>query len=249
MLVRILLIVSILLSLAGGGIGYMLNNDKTAALARATTAEQQLDQTKKALSKAQGDLKQTQSTLDDTKSQLSTAQQGLEQTKRDLAAAQTKATDLEAKVSDAQSKATAAQSQLDDVKKQVGAQSDAAKAAQAKADALDKEKRIAEDNLAKQKSEVDRLNDILKRRPNGDMPPGITGKIVSVNRNWNFVVLNIGDKQGVVENGELIVSRNKTVIGRIRVTSTNGDTAVADILVNSLKDPNIQLQPGDDVQN
>ena len=249
MLVRILLIISIVLSLAGGGIGYVLNKDKTDALAGKMAAEQQLADTKKSLGKSQQDLKETKSSLDDTKTQLTSAQQSLEQAKRDLTDAQAKATELQGKVTEAQAKATAAQSQLDDVKSQVGQQSDAAKAAQAKVADLDKARRIAEDDLAKQKSEVDRLNDIIKRRQTGEMPPGISGKIVSVNRNWNFVVLNIGDKQGVVENGELIVSRNKAVIGRIRVTSTNGDTAVADILVNTLKDPSQQLQPGDDVQN
>ncbi len=249
MLVRILLVISILLSLAGGGIGYLLNQQKTDALNGKAAAEQQLATTKTALTKAQGDLKQAQSTLDDTKGQLTTTQQSLEQTKRDLSAAQDKATDLEGKVRDAQTKATAAQAQLDDAKRVANQQSDAVKAAQAKADALDKDKRMAEDARDKQKAEVDRLNDILKRRQTGDMPPGITGKIVSVNRNWNFVVLNIGDRQGVVENGELIVSRNKAVIGRVRVTSTTGNTAVADILVDSIKDPNVQFQPGDDVQN
>ncbi|WP_093284853.1 hypothetical protein [Verrucomicrobium sp. GAS474] len=237
------------MSLAGGFLGWQINSQKTEALSGKAAAEQQLDTTKKTLGKVQEDLKQTKSSLDDTKGQLTTAQQSVEQTKRDLAAAQAKATELETKATDAQSKATAAQSQLDDVKKQVSQQSDATKAAEAKVADLDKAKRVAEDALAKQKAEVDRLSDILKRRVTGDMPPGISGKIVSVNRNWNFVVLNIGDKQGVVENGELIVSRNKSVIGRIRVTSTNGDTAVADILVNTLKDPSLQLQPGDDVQN
>jgi len=77
MLVRLLLIVSIVLSLGGGGFGYLLNQQKTEALAGKAAAEQQVDQTKKDLSKVQDELKQTKTTLDDTKGQLTTTQQSL----------------------------------------------------------------------------------------------------------------------------------------------------------------------------
>jgi hypothetical protein len=81
-------------------------------------------------------------------------------------------------------------------------------------------------------------------KPNS-MPPGISGKITFVNRAWNFVVLNVGLSNGVVPNGELIVYRGRNFLGKIKVTSAEDSTAVADILPDAKAD----IQVGDDVLN
>lgn len=249
-MVRVLLIVALLGSLATGFFAFSLNGQKKDALTAQQQAEQKLASTQKDLAGAKKDLTETKSSLDDTKKQLDDVTSRSQATQAALTAAQTKAADLESKVSTAEQKANTAQAAADAAKGQLGAQTDAAKAAQTKADQLDKDKRQLADQLDAAKKEVDRLNDLSKRRVTGDMPPGINGKIVSVNRNWNFVVLNIGDKDGVVENGELTISRSvagkKQVIGKVKVVSTEANTAVADIEVTTLQG---QIENGDDVYN
>jgi predicted RNase H-like nuclease (RuvC/YqgF family) len=112
------------------------------------------------------------------------------------------------------------------------------------------EARAMNDSLAKQVKVADDKVAVLeiykKSRELGLMRKGTTGRIIAVNPGWNFVVLNIGDKQGAVQNGVMLVVRNGEPIAKIRITSVEPSTAIADILPNSLR-KGITIQPGDDV--
>jgi hypothetical protein len=77
-------------------------------------------------------------------------------------------------------------------------------------------------------------------------PPGLHGTILAVNHAYNFVVLNLGGRQGVQTNAELIVMRGGTLIGKIRVSSVEPATAIGDIISSSLP-RGVQVQPGDTV--
>jgi hypothetical protein len=74
--------------------------------------------------------------------------------------------------------------------------------------------------------------------------PGLHGTVLAVNRAYNFVVLNLGGRQGVEANAEMLVLRGETLIGRIRVSSVEPATAIGDIISNSLP-RGVQVQPGD----
>lgn len=111
--------------------------------------------------------------------------------------------------------------------------------ARAMNDSLTKQVKVADDKVAV-------LEIYKKSRELGLMRKGTTGRIIAVNPGWNFVVLNIGDKQGAVQNGVMLVVRNGEPIAKIRITSVEPSTAIADILPNSLR-KGITIQPGDDV--
>ncbi len=245
-MVRVFIIIAILGGIATGFLGFLNNTKKKDAQAAQQQAEAQVTATQAQLKKTSADLTAAKTDLDAAKKKIDDVTTQAAATQTQLAAAQQKASELQGKADAAEAKANAASAQLDEAKKQAGVESDTAKAAQAKVDQLDKEKRGVQDDLAKATAEVARLKDMIQRSKDGVTPPGVNGKIVSVNRNWNFVVLNIGEKDGLVEKSELIVSRNKQVIGRIRVVSTEANTAVADILVDTLQG---QIQDGDDVLN
>jgi hypothetical protein len=84
----------------------------------------------------------------------------------------------------------------------------------------------------------------LPRGRTSSSPPGLHGTILAVNHAYNFVVLNMGARQGVETNAELMVMRRGTVIGRIRVSSVEPATSIGDIIVSSLP-RGVQVQPGD----
>jgi peptidoglycan hydrolase CwlO-like protein len=75
---------------------------------------------------------------------------------------------------------------------------------------------------------------------------GLEGRVLAVNPAWNFVVLSIGDKQGVVNNSELLLKRGGQYLGKVRVTSVEPGTSIADIVANTLP-AGIAVQPGDSV--
>lgn len=74
--------------------------------------------------------------------------------------------------------------------------------------------------------------------------PGLRGTVLAVNQAYNFVVLNLGGRQGVETNSEMLILRGGTLIGRIRVSSVEPATAIGDIVTNSLA-RGVQVQPGD----
>ncbi|HEY5954606.1 MAG TPA: hypothetical protein VIT18_09585, partial [Terrimicrobiaceae bacterium] len=78
------------------------------------------------------------------------------------------------------------------------------------------------------------------------MRNGLEGRVLAVNPAWNFVVLSLGDKNGVVNNAELLVKRGTQFIGKVRVTSVEPSTSIADIVANSVPQ-GTTISPGDDV--
>ena len=70
--------------------------------------------------------------------------------------------------------------------------------------------------------------------------------ILAVNPAWNFVVINLGDKNGVVNNAELLVKRGKLLVGKVRITSVEPSTSIADIVANSVPS-GVTITPNDQV--
>ena len=83
-----------------------------------------------------------------------------------------------------------------------------------------------------------------KRRAAAPRNPGVRGTVLAVNQAYNFVVLNLGGRQGIEPNSEMLVLRGGTPIGKIRVSSVEPATAIGDIITNSLA-RGVQVQPGD----
>ena len=75
---------------------------------------------------------------------------------------------------------------------------------------------------------------------------GVGGRILAVNGGWNFVVISIGDKQGAVMNATMLVVRDDMPIGKVRITSVEPTSSIADILPGSLA-RGVTIQPGDRV--
>ena len=120
--------------------------------------------------------------------------------------------------------------QLDDTKKQL--------------EAAEQEKTMLVDKVKEAQDRVVAIETEQKRRESGLNPPGVHGTVLAVNQAYNFVVLSMGDRQGVVPNSEMLVMRSGALIGKIRISSVEPTTSIGDILTNSLA-RGVQVQPGD----
>lgn len=89
-------------------------------------------------------------------------------------------------------------------------------------------------------------NKEIERYRAGVTKAGLTGKILAVNPGWNFVVLSVGDRQGAATGGVMIVTRGSEPIGRVRITSIEPSTSIADIIPGSVR-RGVTVQPGDTV--
>lgn len=73
-----------------------------------------------------------------------------------------------------------------------------------------------------------------------------TGSVVAVNPEWSFVVVNMGQNQGVSNSSRLLVKRGNQMIGRLIVVQVEANRTIADIDPRSLAS-GFQVQPGDEV--
>jgi len=104
---------------------------------------------------------------------------------------------------------------------------------------LNRNKADADEKLSAVNKEVERYRAGVTRQ-------GLTGKILAVNPGWNFVVLSVGDRQGAATGGIMIVTRGGEAIGRVRITSIEPSTSIADIVPGSIR-RGVTVQPGDAV--
>jgi cell shape-determining protein MreC len=203
------------------------------------------------LEKIQKDLAEKQASLDDTSKKLDESKTQADALQAELGKEQQRASELEAAVKAASDKALAAEQHVKRISDSLdGKSAEEIKAATLKAQAellaAKTDRKQLENQLQSVKSEVARLTGALRRSAKGEMPPGLSGKVQSINKNWNFVVINLGDKDGVVRNAMLVVYRSKLYIGRVKVSSTESNTCVADIVPEKTK---AEIHVGDDVLN
>jgi multidrug efflux pump subunit AcrA (membrane-fusion protein) len=167
-----------------------------------------------------------------------------------LTAAQKQAADAATAVQTATDAAKTATDALAKIQATLGDETaDQYKADKTKAEAdlaaAQSEQKILQDQFQASQSQIADLQDALKRSKTGTMPPGVSGKVTFVDHAWNFVILNVGLSNGVVPNGELIVYRGRSFLGKLRVTKADPNDAVAEILPDVKGD----IQIGDSVLN
>ncbi len=122
------------------------------------------------------------------------------------------------------------QAQLDDARQQL--------------DSAEKEKAFLSEKLQTTQQRSTQPQEEKKRREAGARKPSVRGNVLAVNQAYNFVVLNLGARQGVEPNSEMLVLREGTLIGKIRISSVEPATAIGDIITSSLA-RGVQVQPGD----
>jgi len=125
---------------------------------------------------------------------------------------------------------TEMQAQLDEARKQL--------------ENAERENAFLSDKIHNTQEHQNSLEQDKKRRQTASGRAGVRGTILAVNQAYNFVVLNLGGRQGVEPNAEMLVLRGGTLIGKIRVSSVEPSTAIGDIITSSLE-RGVQVQPGD----
>lgn len=95
-------------------------------------------------------------------------------------------------------------------------------------------------------NETKELREAEAKRQRQYVAKGLEGQIMAVNHAWNFVVLSLGDKQGVTPNAEMIIKRGDNMVGKVKITSVDPVTSIADVVPGSLA-KGVKVEPGDRV--
>jgi len=253
---KILLGISILLTLLTGVLGYMTKGKVESLQGSLKDAKQTASTASAKAAKAEGDLKRAQD-------ELTLATTRATESEKETARLKGEVDDLTKKINEAnkvvEEKTKALAEIVDKMKtpgtelidpgqlanqvKEMSAQLQKAQTELAEANqvrmTLEEQKRTAEDKVAAAEQKVKEYQGPIIRA-------GLTGKVLAYNPGWNFVVLNIGDRAGVKANTQMLVTRNGARIATVRVTSVEPATAIADVVPGTLARGQT-VQPGDSV--
>lgn len=251
---KILSIIAIVLLLGAGALGF-LNKQK--------------------LDSATSELKEAQGILDDVRAEARTAEQARKEAEEELAAAIEQRRKIEDNMDDSATKLAEAQGQLDSLKNQIrqkeetiaeleeklaaAPEQEAAPTAQpddgltervaeleAALEAAEEENKILAAKLESEAAAVENLREAERMRQESLMAKSLEGTVLAYNPAWNFVVLSVGDRNGVVNNAEFLVTRGSQMLGRVKVTSVEPSTSIADVIPTSLT-AGASIRPGDRV--
>ena len=62
------------------------------------------------------------------------------------------------------------------------------------------------------------------------LPAELRGRVLAYDPKWRFVVLDAGKEQGVLPKGELLVSRNGQLVGKVKVSTVEKSRSVASLM-------------------
>ncbi|MCX6961466.1 MAG: hypothetical protein NTZ08_03320 [Verrucomicrobia bacterium] len=256
---KILIIVSIVLAAASAGVGFV-NRSHLLKTKDDLAASQQETVTVK--NNLEGEIKkyvEAGKTISELTAQKQSLDSDLAKQKSDLSAKTTQLTETQSKLTKAEGELATANTdiltkgeKITQLESQLAA---AATAVQTPVSTEEDKARITELETLNIKLDEDNKNlegklaSLQKAAREKETKQGltrVTGRVLAVNQAWNFVVLSLGNKSGIDSNMEFLVKRGSTLIGKVRTTTVEPSTSIADIIPASLA-RGLSIQPGDDI--
>lgn len=248
--------IALAVMLATAALGFLAKGNIDKLQSSLQGAKSELEMKKTQLAKAEGDKKKAEEELtaantkaeaavkdlDDAKKAADDAKKAADEAKLVVSTKETEITDLKKKLADAMGgkpEAPVADPRVAELEGQL--QKASMELAEAKQVSASMEGRVKDAETKTSAAEQK-----IKMMQAGAVRAGLQGRILAVNSGWNFVVLSVGDKQGVVVNAPLLVVRSNQPIARLRITSVEPSTSIADVIPGSVRS-GTTVQPGDTV--
>jgi len=234
MLTRIFLLIAIVAGLTAGVLNFVkVKENITVLRTDLKTTQDNLASTKTDLNNTKSTLAKTESDLKRTRTQLADAVAERDKAVKAEALAQQRAqkltdemTDVRKKLDDAQAE-LAAYSVAGMTPLEVANANKQIKELQNTINGLRGENKILGTTIRNLKSELAIYRD-PDSRPS--LPATLHGKVVVYDPKWEFVLLDVGEDQGVLVNGELLVNRDGKLIAKVIVRSIQKDRCIANIV-------------------
>jgi hypothetical protein len=234
MLRKILLIVAILAGLGAAVVNFTVIKGKIDSLT--SDRNDQRDQKVKAqteLASTKKTLARTQDQLTETNAQLAIAIIARQKAVDDLVRAQGQVSDLKTQIAQISQDRDNAKDQLEAytstglTAKQVSDLNKTLQQTQTALEVANGEKLVLTHTVARLQSQLDL---ILGKTEYVPLPANLKGVVMAVDPKWNFIVLNVGEDQGVLKAGELLVSRDGKLVAKVVVSSVQKNHCIANII-------------------
>jgi len=252
---KVSLFISIFVSLAIAVFAYITKGEvekKNDSLRTMTqkfhTTDTELTGTKKTLKKTSEDLAAANKSIEDQKGQIETLNTTLTTTKAEIESNKTAMADLNKSIADLKAELEGYKNPtvntpeppiVAELKEKLAKETAAVAELTQVQNTLKEREKTLEESVAKEKKRVQHYEQPIYQA-------GLTGRVVAVNAGWNFVVIDLGDKQGVTVNAPLFVMRGGQAIARLKVTSVEPRSSIADVVGGSMP-KGMSIQAGDRV--
>jgi hypothetical protein len=232
-MLRIFLIIAVVAGLAGLFGAYQAGEKIKTITSERNDAQEKAKVAQTAETKAKSEAKKAKDEADKAKSALATTTENLKTTTARAEQQEKRANDLETKLTKSEQDRVTAQQQLaawnalsipvDQVR---NLQVELRKTVEER-DAFAEEKKILVRNLTVVQAELDKFKG---KDAEVKLPAGLKGKVLAVDTKYEFVVLDVGSNQGVLERGKMAVSRDGKLVAKLKIYSTEPNRSIANIM-------------------
>lgn len=249
-MLRLALILALLASIGGLAVSLLVTKPKVEQLtADLASTQDTLSQTEQQLAETQRKEKAATAAAEQAQLQLTETTAALETTTAEATRQKTRADKLDLDLNKAVSERNQAQAELAQWEA-LGVQP--AQVSQLRADLREvtEERDALEDEKQVFLRSISQLNNRLLKYEAPDqkvkLPDGLRGNVLAVSPEQDFVLLDIGANQGVLERGELMVRRGDQLVGKVRVVTVEPNRSFANIL-GDWQPANVNVATGDAV--
>lgn len=171
-------------------------------------AKQDIETVRQDLATAKDERDRSQAELDRTKAQLETATEN-------LTAKTTELSNSENRVDSLEQEKVSLTIQIDDLNNQILQGED--------------ELRDARDKILTLEQTINLMDIELGQGRTRAIPKGLTGRVLFINKDWNFVVIDLGTDDGLVPNAEMLIHRDDALVGKIIISGVTRDMSIAEL--------------------
>jgi cell shape-determining protein MreC len=117
---------------------------------------------------------------------------------------------------------------------------------EAQAEAKKKEVTAEEEKIAGVQKRLDEVTHKIEERRKNFERNSLTSRIIAVNYDWGFVVIDAGKTTGLTQDTKLIVTRGAQTVGKVSVMAVEGGNTMASIVPDAVVNGQV-IMPGDRV--
>lgn len=248
---KFILSIAVIALLATAGLGYFNYHRYEMVIAAKNKKIEKLQHSEESLSieltSSKQQLQQQSSSEEKDKKDLQAIQQDQQSTKATLAEVQKQLADAMALITEQKNDLAVKDETIQQLQQQQSKQPPSSSGKSTKgSSSLRKELEETQAKLKAAEAQIQEFKqrelDQKKKLSNG----GLEGKVLAVNNTWNFIVINLGDENGVNKGSEMSITRANQVVAKVKISSVEPLTSIADIIPESLQ-KGASIQAGDTV--
>ncbi|MDB4618225.1 hypothetical protein OAG53_00970 [Akkermansiaceae bacterium] len=193
---------------------------------------------------ARSEKDETVAKLDSAKSNFSAAERTLDEEEARLAEQNERAANVDKLIAEIKQSIGDPNIEIQDVPDIVSSLEEDKKTKDKQLEELEIVRENLEKTIASTKEDITRKETKIAERKARIAGNTFSATVSTVNNQWGFLVINAGEKSGLAGDSKLLLTRNGRLLGKVLVSSLEGNQSIGEIVPDSLA-PGVRAQAGD----